>query len=265
MPRILLLSDLHLEMHDYVPDPVDCDVVVLAGDIHTRERGVAWARKHFDGVPVLYVRGNHEGYGTHWEKNLIKMRTAAEGSSIRVLEKQAVVIDGVRYLGATGWSSFALWHDPREAMQAAGAGRDAYSSGARDYRHIRTGPYRRIRPLDTATWAAQTRSWLENELHTPFDGPTVVITHHAPSAKSLQWGVREALDATDANPWDDMMDIPGLVLWLHGHTHHPVDYRIGKTRVFSNPRGYPGQNIAFRRDGIIIPDHNDAAAWAHAA
>ena len=260
LPRILLLSDLHLEMHDYVPQAEGYDLVVLAGDIHTRERGVKWARQYFGDKPVLYVRGNHEGYGTHWEKNLIKMRAAAEGSNIIVMEKDVVVIAGVRFLGATGWSTFELWPDPHVAMAAAGEGRDRYSPGAKDYQHIRTGGYRRILPIDTATWAAKTRAWLAAALAQPFDGPTVVITHHPPTAKSLQWGVREPLDATDANPWDDLVDMPGVVLWMHGHTHHPVDYRLGKTRMFSNPRGYPGQILAHQRDGIVIPDANDAVA-----
>lgn len=30
----------------------------------------------------------------------------------------------------------------------------------------------------------------------------------------------------------------GPDLWVHGHTHHAVDYHVGATRVVSNPRGY---------------------------
>lgn len=253
LPRILLLSDLHLEMHDYEPEPTGYDLVVLAGDIHTRERGVKWAQERFS-TPVLYVRGNHEGYGTHWENNLAKMRAAAHGSHVTVMEKDTFVFEGVRFLGATGWTNFQVWHNPHEAMQAAGEGRGAYSRGAKDYRHIRTGPYRRVRPIDTATWAGQTYTWFKQEIARPFDGPTVLIMHHAPSVRSLPWGVREPLDATDANHWDDLFDAPGVVLGLHGHTHHPVDYRLGRARIFSNPRGYPGEDLAHQRSGIIVPD-----------
>jgi integrase len=33
-------------------------------------------------------------------------------------------------------------------------------------------------------------------------------------------------------------------LWIHGHTHHNVDYKIGATRTFSNQRGYPDERLA---------------------
>ena len=255
LPRILVLSDLHLEMHDYVPQADGYDLAVLAGDIHTKNRGVAWALKHFS-VPVVYVRGNHEGYGGHWQRGLEKMRAMAAGTNVHILEHDTVELLGVRFVGATGWTTFELWPDPLLAMTEAGMGRDPHMNGARDYRFIRTGPdgvYRKLRPSDTAAWARQTRRWLHTTLAEPSALPTVVVTHHPPSARSLEHGVREPLDATDANPWDDVVEASGAALWLHGHTHHPVDYMIGRTRMFSNPRGYPGQEIAHRRDGIVVP------------
>ena len=37
-----------------------------------------------------------------------------------------------------------------------------------------------------------------------------------------------------------ILDHPEIVLWTHGHTHEPMDYMIGTTRVVCNPRGYAG-------------------------
>lgn len=249
-PRILLLSDLHLEMHDYTPVQQGYDLVVLAGDIHTKERGVLWARKHFT-VPVVYVPGNHEGYQTHWENNLQKMRELAHGTNVHVLEKNELVIDGVRFLGATGWASFDFWPNRQEAMYEAGRGRDPYSSGARDYRFIRTKGYRRLQPSDTALWALQTKNWLKEKLDEPFLGKTIVVTHHAPSAKSLKHGVQHVLDATEGSHWDDLVQHDCVDAWFHGHTHHSVDYTIGRTRVCSNPRGYPSEETGFREDFVL--------------
>ena len=62
--RIHLLSDLHNEFSSFVPVLLDCDLVILAGDIDLKSRGVEWAKKTFS-VPVLYVPGNHEFYGGH--------------------------------------------------------------------------------------------------------------------------------------------------------------------------------------------------------
>ena len=58
--RIRYMSDLHLEFSDYRPDPVDADVVVLAGDIDAGTSGLEWAARQFPDTPVIYVAGNHE-------------------------------------------------------------------------------------------------------------------------------------------------------------------------------------------------------------
>ena len=248
--RVLLLNDLHLEFQDYEPASAGYDVAVLAGDIHTKTRGVRWALERFT-CPVVYVPGNHEGYGTHWEHNLEKMKAMARGTHVHVLERDRVDLLGVRFLGATGWSTFSLWPDQNQAMQAAGAGKDLYSAGARDYRMIRTGAYRRLRPIDTAVWSTQTKRWFTEALAEPFAGPTVAVTHHPPSARSLKHGrAMEPLDACDANPWDDLVEASGARFWFHGHTHHKTHYRIGATDVVTNPRGYPGQTLGHAQDGV---------------
>ena len=35
--------------------------------------------------------------------------------------------------------------------------------------------------------------------------------------------------------------MPGVDVWMHGHTHSSVDMEIGQTRVVCNPRGYSRQ------------------------
>lgn len=50
--RIHLLSDLHNEFRVFTPQALDADVVILAGDIDVKTRGVAWAKQTFSG-PVL--------------------------------------------------------------------------------------------------------------------------------------------------------------------------------------------------------------------
>jgi hypothetical protein len=41
-------------------------------------------------------------------------------------------------------------------------------------------------------------------------------------------------------------------LWIHGHTHHCVNYHLGGTRVLSNQRGYPDEGVRGFDPGLLI-------------
>lgn len=242
--RIHLLSDLHNEFGPFTPQPLDCDVVILAGDIDVKARAVEWARQVFPG-PVLYVLGNHEFYGGHLSHTLQIMR-AAQDDRVRVLERDEVILGRVRFLGATMWTDFAATGNSPMACLSA-------QSAMNDFRQIRTEGYRRIRPADLVAQSVQTKDWLRMKLSESFDGPTVVITHHAPSLRSLQGSPHADthLDAAYANRWEDLMGGERMALWVHGHSHRAVDYDVAGTRVVCNPRGYPGEETGFRADLII--------------
>jgi len=116
--RIHLLSDLHNEFDTYIPSVVDADIVILAGDIDVKARGVEWAKQAFH-IPVLYVLGNHEYYRGHMPRTLEKMRSACRATHVQVLERDAVEIGGTRFLGATMWTDFsATSNKPLAAVTA---------------------------------------------------------------------------------------------------------------------------------------------------
>lgn len=241
--RIHLISDLHLGFEPYYPEVLDVDLVILAGDIDIKARGVAWARKTFPGH-VLYVPGNHEFYGGHLEKTLEKMRTEKK-DRVQVLDLNEVIIDGVRFLGAT------MWTDYTSKGNAANSARYAHGR-MNDFSQIRTGNYRRIGPADLIELSRKTRSWLSAKLLAVHEGPTVVITHHAPSLRSLidNPHAGNELDAAYANSWEDLMG-SGVTLWAHGHSHVAVDYEIAGTRIVCNPRGYPGEETGFNASLVL--------------
>lgn len=242
--RIHLLSDLHNEFSAFIPEPLSCDVVILAGDIDLKSRGVEWAKQAFSG-PVLYVPGNHEFYGGHLTRTLEKLRASGD-ERVQVLDRDEVILGGVRFLGATAWTDFAATGNPHIAAFSA-------QNALSDFRQIRAENYRRIRPTDLIAEAVQTKDWLRMKLAEHFDGPTVVITHHAPTLRSLQDNPHAGtdLDAAFANRWEDLMGADQMALWVHGHSHTAVDYDVAGTRVVSNPRGYPGEETGFCPDLVI--------------
>jgi Icc-related predicted phosphoesterase len=278
--RIHPLSDLHLESGAYgLPAGLDCDVVVAPGDLAEGVEGVEFLKTL--SVPVIYVPGNHEYWspdGTvDMEDRLRQIREAARGSNVHVLEKDAVVIDGVRFLGTTLWTDFGGGH--KGLMAAAGA-------RMRDYRHIgarkwyaRDGnreKFLRFYRDKRQTWITekivgsglldpyivfqmhrQALDWLKGQLHEDFDGETVVVTHHHPLLESLRrTGVSEAY-LTSSHLWtrareDDVIpvaayasDLSGVIryagsqiaLWVCGHLHTKLDYMEGGARIICNPRG----------------------------
>jgi predicted phosphodiesterase len=74
--KLYVLSDLHNEFSPFLPVSGDYDLVVLAGDIDVKARGVKWANEVFV-CPVIYVCGNHEFYGGHIDHTLRKMEKGA--------------------------------------------------------------------------------------------------------------------------------------------------------------------------------------------
>lgn len=250
--KLLVLSDLHLEMAPFVP-PVQAvrqaDVVVLAGDIHTDTQGLAWAAQAFPGKPVVYVAGNHEFYGGHWEHTLAHMRLRAGELDIHLLENDAVTLGGVRFLGCSLWTDFDLGgpeqHDA--AMRAAW-------KSMMDYRRIHVDSASLwLTPQHTLDRHRESRSWLARTLAEPAPH-TVVVTHHFPSRRS----VSPRFTGDSLNPAFGS-DLPeGLLtkagLWVHGHTHDSVAYAVGSgaggSRVVCNPRGYPLANGRFENPGF---------------
>ena len=248
--RIHVLSDLHNEFEPYKPPKVDCDLVILAGDVEVGMKGLAWIEAAFPGKTVIYVAGNHEYYGHALPVLTNKLRKGREGSLIRFLECDTISLAGIRFLGCTLWTDFGVWGNRAASLDAA-------RTTMTDYRRIRVSPrYRKLRPSDTLAFHAGSRTWLRKSLKDSAE-PTVVVTHHAPSPRSLVPG--SELDPTSgafASRLDDWIEDSGILLWIHGHTHHCVDYRIGGTRILSNQRGYPDQPADGFRPDLVLEVRN---------
>jgi predicted phosphohydrolase len=238
------MSDVHVEFEDFDPPPAAADAVVLAGDIHVRDRGLDWALEKFPDSPVLYILGNHEYYGEAMPAHLEKMKQRAAGTNVSVLENESLSIGDVTFLCCTLWTDFTLYGDALRDSAIA----DQVMS---DYRLIRVSPaYRQLCSSDTAALHRRSKSWLAEAVAQPAVGKRVVITHHAPSLGSVPEGFRgNPVSAAYATNLDDLVEHGAAELWIHGHLHSQSDYRIGGTRIVCNPRGYPDE-----RNPRFVPD-----------
>ncbi len=174
-----ILSDIHIEFEPFEPPTTEADVVVLAGDIHVGTKGLEWAKDNFKDEHVIYVLGNHEYYGQALPKLTNKLKELSLGTNIHILENDKLEINGVVFLGCTLWTDFKLFGDPRIAGYEA-------SQKMTDFKKIRVSPsYRKLRSIDVAGIHFKSLNWLKNELDNNKGGKLVVVTHHAPSMRSV--------------------------------------------------------------------------------
>lgn len=245
--RIAYASDLHLEFDDSLTltGLSTADVLVLAGDVDTmpeyyteilRKLRLAYAGS------VLFVLGNHEYYNGAFPDDRQKYREAiAHDRQAHLLENEAVILDGVRFLGATLWTDFASGRQMRNCQHMMS-----------DFHVIFDGHSGSITPETILKVHQDSIAWLDDQFtNHPHEGPTVVITHHAPSYQSqhprfagspISGGFCSNLERHIQRWKPDV--------WIHGHVHDPMDYRLGKTplqgatRVLCNPWGYPDEGRA---------------------
>ena len=267
--KIQLLSDLHLEVHPgFVPEPAPgADLLVLAGDIGSYQSGSLLEDEDFGlarfsplpqyagwPTPVVLVPGNHEYDVQDFDAAHARLRATCERLGLIWLERESVVLNGVRFVGTTLWSDFDALADAAQVSDVAQRlkMRDKAFRAANFYLK-KTGATRAGQPFLAQALRDQAlvcQEWLRHALKTPFEGPTVAVTHFAPSLRSAdpRYGLVPGT-AGFCNALDGLLEHADL--WLHGHLHAPSDYRVQgqredgtpwQCRVVANPLGYARKN-----------------------
>ncbi len=231
--KLHILCDLHIEFYDFEVPDVGADVVVLAGDVHVKEKGLKWILDQDINVPVIYVLGNHEFYRDKFPSLIDKLKREAKGTNVHVLENDVFELSGYRFFGCTLWSDMDLFGNAPVAMDAA-------ASGINDYQLIRNSyTYRRLTPEETVTWHKKSVTKLQEFLGAGRPDKSIVVTHSCPSLQSIPERFQDhRLVPAFASNMESLIYDYQPRLWIHGHTHDSLDYRIGKTRIICNPRGY---------------------------
>lgn len=230
------------------PLPAIGDVLVLAGDIFSSTTYGAFIAL-IDGYvrsnkPIFYVPGNHEFYGTAMPVYLRNLRRRLKAAGVTLLHNRVVSYHGVRFFGTTLWTDYLLdkgRFTKRQTMDYAA--RCLADHRCIGFKRLPNGGHTAFTPEHAARCHAKSIRLMREKLRVPYEGKTVVITHHGPHPKSVaKKYVGDALNGAFISDLSELIEDLSPTLWSHGHTHSSVKYTVGKTQVVANPRGYPRVN-----------------------
>lgn len=236
--KLQIMSDLHNEFGLEQIVRTDADIIVLAGDIDTKASAVPWILDVYGNNDVVYIAGNHEYYHSDILEIDDQLKQACRKTNIRFLQNSMKVINGIRFLGTTLWTDF---HYNGHEM------RDYYMKYAKrsmtDFSIVKYDN-QRFTPEKSFELHVDARNFLREHLEKMFDGKTVVVTHHGPFPGAVAKDfLNSPLNPAFVVDMSDLMLDYAPDLWIYGHTHGSFkDTMVGKTRVVSNPRGYPHES-----------------------
>ena len=274
--KILILSDLHLEVNGFTPGNscADIDVVVLAGDItKPATAAVEWARneptfKH--AKAIVFVPGVLEHWSSFPNNVVDEMRQAAIGSHVHILDSSELVVQGVRFLGLTLWTDYQLSVKTNvglisNSQLSVEVGRKMIANYFHTFstqvdfdeedvlNDVKTLPT----PEQLVLLHQESTKWLSQKLSEPFSGKTVVVSHHAPNRNSIDWRLTDDWTtpaAVNELP-EEFFEVPSL--WIHGRSNCDLRYEVKNCTVISNPRGpvpdrhWAGENRHFDPSLIV--------------
>ncbi|OWO89709.1 phosphohydrolase [Rhizobium esperanzae] len=248
-----IVSDLHMppmaELMGSFPVP-DADICVNAGDTSNHiesSLSFLWAAIE-EHMPVVSTLGNHDFYGSSIDRALEIAKTRTAGTNLHVLENEAFEVGELRVIGATLWTDFEIPFgienelplDERRALAFHVCTREVI-----DFKKIRRSDERKegetgfITVQEMIRRHQESRAYIEAELAKPFDGKTLVLTHHAPLFRSINPQYHGyASNAAFASDLSNVIHTGKPDYWVHGHVHHFLDYREADTRIICNARGY---------------------------
>nr|WP_250807674.1 metallophosphoesterase [Neorhizobium tomejilense] len=251
------ISDLHMGKEEAeggiaFGEIPKADVAVIIGDLSSdMMANLRWCAKVVrPHMPVVYVPGNHDFHFRGIIQASAEGRKYASRLGIHYLDGDAAVVAGVRFVGGTFWSDFAVdvYQDGRSPEAVVKANMDA-SLGKADFKRImhceKVGEV--LKPWHTAAIHDRTKGFIRRTLSRAYrEGPTVVVTHHGPLPDVSQPGFENSTThASYTSDQSSMMKGYAPEMWLFGHIHNAFNRTVGKTKVWCNPRGRVHEDTGF--------------------
>ncbi|OAJ62800.1 hypothetical protein A6V36_20770 [Paraburkholderia ginsengiterrae] len=225
-PRIQLLAGATVEeRRESLAALKNCNILVVAGGLGNLDEAIPALAA--TSLPTIYVLGSSELSGRDATEAVKQAQFLAAGTSVHVLEKDAIVLQGVRFLGTTLWCSFddwrpslvaeciagcpdfntidasSWWDDPFNCQQAeelcrqAGLASPASRAGSEA---------KAFHPAISLLENRKAVSWLNAQLDVPFDGATVVVSNNSPVRAPLQAVAHYRSEDVDPLGWSGRKD-----------------------------------------------------------
>ncbi|MEP3669362.1 MAG: metallophosphoesterase [Roseibium sp.] len=245
--KIIVTADTHYDIWDYSGRLLleaqreflsDVDMLIVAGDLtNNPERNwkacLEWLCTFLPAEKIWVMPGNHDYYGFRLDGDP-QLQAIAESVGVNFAQKSVIEADGVRFLLCTLWTDMQL-------LGTLDQSKAFMMRGMNDYHMIRVptdlSRMRLAMPDDTILVHKEHLAWLDAELARPFDGRTVVVTHHCPHPAAT--GVVDNFTAGFTSDLSWIIEKHAPEAWLFGHTHRHLRATVGRTEVRNISLGYP--------------------------
>lgn len=255
--KIQLLSDLHMEHHNYnLEVSPQADVLVLAGDIANFSNfGSYFKLLEAVEIPIVAVMGNHEFYPDYQSqvglytmdqvKDLLR-DTFKSKPNFHLLDNETFTLGDFKFIGSTLWSGLKL----REGVETLSTDvlKAKIGYGINDFHVVKDFSVNKMIEEN-----AKCEEFILSQVNS--DYRNIVVTHFPPHRTCIHPKYAgHVLNSYFVNDMEDLK-FKGIEAWLFGHTHSSFNLTVENTKLYCNPRGYAGathvENPEFKPQLII--------------
>lgn len=264
--KLTILSDIHEDIDKYYSkyyneEPHDFsrlkeqEFVIIAGDISGNPINTKkWVKENIS--HGLFIEGNHLGYEKSGQYQVDYKQGAQRwlkeqfnDSPVKFLENNIYIEEDIVFIGCTLYTDFNLYNrdkNPKKQKMYM----NIIQQGMNDFKCVKcehNGNIQLVTPEKYLEWHLESIVYIENICQKFPDKKIIIISHHAPSIKSIaskyQHGIESRYNSGYASNLEELIKkYPNIKLWIHGHVHSDNNYKIAQCKIISHPFGYYNEN-----------------------